>query len=69
MTLTDGLFGDEELGRAMGARAQIAAMLKAEAALARAQGRLGIIPETASGSVSETAENLRPDPSELAAGM
>ena len=69
MTLTDGLFGDEELGRAMGARAQIAAMLKAEAALARAQGKLGIIPETASGSVSETAENLRPDPSELAAGM
>lgn len=65
MMLTDGLFGDEELGGVMGAPAQIAAMLLSEAALARVQGRLGIIPEDAAQSISATAEALHPTPASL----
>lgn len=65
MMLTDGLFGDEELGGVMGASAQIAAMLLSEAALARVQGRLGIIPEDAAQAISTTAEALHPNPASL----
>ncbi|SIT08329.1 lyase family protein [Paracoccus saliphilus] len=65
MMLTDGLFGDEELGGVMGASAQIAAMLLSEAALARVQGRLGIIPKDAAQAISTTAEALHPAPASL----
>lgn len=65
MMLTDGLFGDEELGGVMGAPAQIAAMLLSEAALARVQGRLGIIPRDAAQAIAAKAEALYPDPASL----
>lgn len=65
MMLTDGLFGDEELGGVMGASAQIAAMLLSEAALARVQGRLGIIPKDAAEAIARKAEALHPDPASL----
>ncbi len=68
MTLLDDLFGDAELARIMGAEAQLAAMLRAEAALARAQGQLGVIPVDAAGRIAEVAEKLKPDAAEIRAG-
>ncbi|RNF34642.1 lyase family protein [Paracoccus methylarcula] len=65
MMLTDGLFGDEELGGVMGTPAQIAAMLLSEAALARVQGRLGIIPGDAAQAIATIAGTLHPDPAGL----
>lgn len=67
MMLTDGLFSDAELGGVLDAPAQLSAMLRVEAALARVQGRLGIIPEDAARAVSAVAERLAPDPGGLIA--
>lgn len=67
MNLTDGLFGDDGLDGVLNAPAQLSAMLQAEAALARVQGRLGIIPEGAAAAISGTALALRPDPAALLA--
>lgn len=63
------LLGDAEMAGIMGDRAAISAMLRAEAALARAQGRLGIIPEDAARSIADAAEQLRLDPAELSAAV
>lgn len=63
--LTDGLFGDDELAVVLAADAQLAAMLRVEAALARVQGRLGIIPDDAAAAISSTALSLAPDPAAL----
>lgn len=65
MTLLDGLFADDELGAVLDAPAQLASMLRAEAALARAQGRLGIIPAIAANAISDLAEGLDLDPAAL----
>lgn len=65
MNLTDGLFGDAELGAVLDARAQLAAMLQAEAALARAQGALGVIPKGAAAAISDCAEALIVEPGSL----
>lgn len=65
MMLTDALFGDAELAVVMGAEAQIAAMMRVEAALAVVQGRLGIIPPDAAAEVAKTAKGLAPDPASL----
>lgn len=65
--LTDGLLGDDELRAVLDAPAQLAAMLQAEAALARVQGRLGIIPEEAAAMIARTAEGLTPRPVDLLA--
>lgn len=67
MMLTDGLFGDPELGCVMGAPAQLAAMLRAEAALARVQGRLGIIPADAAEAIAGVAGTLVIDPASILA--
>ncbi|WP_297768881.1 lyase family protein [uncultured Roseovarius sp.] len=67
MTLNDGLFGDDKLRGILSAPAQVAAMLRVEAALARVQGALGIIPEASARSISSTAEALSPDPASLTA--
>lgn len=67
MSLTDGLFGDEELAVALDSPAQLAAMLQVEAALARVQGRLGIIPGDAAAAISAAALELKPDPGLLGA--
>ena len=68
MMLNDSLFGDEELDGVLDAHAQLAAMLQAEAALARAQGRLGIIPDAAASRIAEVTEDLRPDLTKMRAG-
>ena len=63
------LLGDAEMAALMGDEAAISAMLRAEAALSRAQGRLGIIPKDAAAAIAKAAEILRPDPEGLAAGV
>ncbi|MFD1796618.1 3-carboxy-cis,cis-muconate cycloisomerase [Paracoccus aurantiacus] len=68
-TLFAHLLGDAEMAALMGDEAAISAMLRAEAALSRAQGRLGIIPEDAATAIASAAESLRPDPLGLAAGV
>ncbi|MBU3029008.1 lyase family protein [Paracoccus marinaquae] len=67
MMLTDGLFGDDELGGVLNAPAQLSAMLRVESALARVQGRLGIIPEDAAAAIAAAADGLAPDPAGLVA--
>ncbi|MFV0382905.1 lyase family protein [Paracoccus sp. (in: a-proteobacteria)] len=67
MTLTQGLFGDPELGGVMETPAQLSAMLRAEAALARVQGELGIIPQDAAAAIARIAEGLVLDPDSLIA--
>lgn len=56
-----GLFGDDELIGYFSAEADIRAMLAVEAALARAQSRLGIIPDEAARSIAATVETFTPD--------
>lgn len=65
MTLTDALFGDAELEGVMNASASLAAMLTVEAALARVQGRLGVIPSDAAARIGQVAQGLEPDPMDL----
>lgn len=65
MMLTDGLFSDPDLGSVMSAEAQLAAMVQAEAALARVQGRLGIIPADAAARIEAAARDLSPAPCDL----
>lgn len=67
MNLTDGLFSDSELADVMGPRAQLSAMLTVEAALARVQARMGIIPDTAATRIADTARSLAPEPFDLLA--
>lgn len=67
MMLSDGLFGDPALQAVMDAPAQIAAMGRVEAALARAQGRLGLIPAEAADRIAAVAEGFAPDPATLIA--
>ena len=49
------LYGTEEMRAAVGERAWLACMLEVEAALARAESRLGIIPESAGPAISAAA--------------
>lgn len=67
MNLTDGVFGDTELGRVLDAPAQLSAMLQVEAALARVQGRLGIIPQDSATVIDGIARDLILDPASLTA--
>lgn len=46
-------------------RAWVRAMLEAEAALARAEARVGLIPEEAAGEISRRCRQMDPDPEEL----
>ncbi|WP_116133310.1 adenylosuccinate lyase family protein [Tropicimonas sp. IMCC34043] len=68
MSLLDGLLGDSDLARIMGDAAQIAAMLRVEAALARVEGRLGIIPPEAAKAIAGVAADLHPDAAALEPG-
>lgn len=63
------LLGDPEMAALMGDDAAIAAMLRAEAALARAQATLGIIPKDTAAAIARAAETLHPDPAALAPGV
>jgi 3-carboxy-cis,cis-muconate cycloisomerase len=66
--LYGGLFSDREIAALLDDRARLRAMIEVEAALARVQGRLGVIPPEAAARISETAETLELDPAALAPG-
>ena len=61
-----GLFGDDEMAAALGAPAEIAAMLAFEAGLARAEARHGIIPEASAARIGEVCAAFVPDMEGLA---
>ncbi|WP_340110220.1 lyase family protein [Pikeienuella sp. HZG-20] len=63
-----GLYGDAEIQALFTDSAEIRAMLLVEGALARAQGRLGLIPADAAEAISRAAELVLIDPAELTAG-
>lgn len=63
-----GLYGDADLQPLFSDSAEIRAMLLVEGALARAQGRAGLIPETAAEFIGRAAETVMIDPAGLAKG-
>ena len=65
--LLGGLFGDAEIAAHLDAAAEIAAMLRFEAALARVEARLGIIPAEAGPAISRALDGMVIDPSDLGA--
>lgn len=65
--LYGALFGDTELAPLFTDEAEIAAMLRVEAALAGAQGGLGLIPEASAAFLGQACPGLRVDPAGLAA--
>ncbi len=63
--LLGGLYSDAEIATHLGARAEIAAMLRFEAALARVEGRLGVIPAEAGLAISKALDRVTIEPDEL----
>lgn len=63
------LYGDAEMAAILSDRSAISAMLRVEAALARAQGALGVIPAASAEAIAQAASTLDPDPADLAAGV
>lgn len=59
------LLGDQAVAEQFADAAHLSAMLDVEAALARAQGKLGIIPADASAAIDKTARELTLDPAEF----
>jgi 3-carboxy-cis,cis-muconate cycloisomerase len=62
------LFGDPAMAALLADDAQVRAMLTVEAALARVQGRLGLIPADAAARLAEVADCLEPDLAAIGAG-
>jgi 3-carboxy-cis,cis-muconate cycloisomerase len=62
-----GLFRDDETAAFFTDSAEIRAMLLVEGALARVQGDLGLIPQTAAAFIERSAREVQIDPSALAA--
>lgn len=65
--LHGALWSDAQAGALFGDGAEIAAMIRVEAALARVQGRLGVIPAGAARVISECLESVQVAPESLAA--
>ena len=63
------LVGDAELEGLFGEGAEVAALLRFEAALAEAEADAGLIPEAAGAAIATAAAALRPDMDALAAGL
>jgi 3-carboxy-cis,cis-muconate cycloisomerase len=61
-------FGDAEVGAHFSDRAEIDAMLRVEAALAKAESALGLIPAESADAIARAAREARIAPAELAAG-
>ena len=59
------LFGDEATAALFTDSAEIRAMLLVEGALARVQGRLGLIPETAAAAIDRASREVQIDPAAL----
>jgi 3-carboxy-cis,cis-muconate cycloisomerase len=66
--LYGALFSDPEIADAFSDAATVRAMLDVEAALARVQARLGIIPADAAARIAEVAASFEPDIAGIAAG-
>jgi 3-carboxy-cis,cis-muconate cycloisomerase len=62
------LLGDEEVVRHFSVEAELAAMLRFEVALAKAEADLGFIPAAAADAIAAAAAKFRPDIAVLAAG-
>lgn len=62
------LYGDAEVGALFTDSAEVRAMLLFEGALARAQGDLGVIPETAAAAIHRAAQTVAIDPAALSKG-
>ncbi len=63
------LLGDAEVGQLFSDTADVRAMMLVEGALARAQGQVGLIPETAAAAIHRASLELQLDPSALAQGV
>lgn len=61
-----GLFGDDEVGALLSPGAEIGAMMRFEAALARVEGRLGVIPEASGEAIAASLSGLAIEPNSLA---
>ncbi|MFO1142965.1 MAG: lyase family protein [Amaricoccus sp.] len=68
-TLWTGFWGDPEIAPLFSDEAEIAAMLAVEAALARAQAGVGMVPAAAAAAITVAAEAGGIGPEELAAGV
>ncbi|MEM7269757.1 MAG: 3-carboxy-cis,cis-muconate cycloisomerase [Pseudomonadota bacterium] len=62
------LYGDAEVGALFTDSAEVRAMLLFEGALARVQGRMGLIPETAAAAIDRASQTVMIDPAGLAEG-
>ena len=63
-----GLFGDPELAELLSFEAELSAMLRFEAALARAEADLGLIPAASAAAIEALCSTFRPDLAALRAG-
>ncbi len=59
------LFGDIEVGKLFTDSAEIRAMMLVEGALAKAQGQLGVIPETSAHAIQRASLELQIDPASI----
>lgn len=66
--LADGLFGDADLGALFSDEAEIAAMIRVEAALARVEAELGVIPAEAEAAIAAALAAIEITPQDLAGG-
>ena len=66
--ITRDLFGDKEVGALFSDSAEVRGMLLFEGALAKAQGGLGIIPETAAAAINRASQEVLIDPAALTTG-
>ncbi len=62
------LMSDSEVAQLFSDEAEIAAMIRVEAGIARVQGLLGVIPAEAAQAIQSGLENAKLEPSALAAG-
>ncbi len=67
-TLSGGLWGDAEIAAHLSDAAEIRAMLDVEAALALAQGELGMIPAASAAAIAARAATLEIEPATIAPG-
>lgn len=67
--LLQALVGDEAVAALFSNEAELSAMLDVEAALARAQARVGLIDEEAAQRIGQACHSFRPDWPKLAEGL
>jgi 3-carboxy-cis,cis-muconate cycloisomerase len=65
-TLYGEMLRDDEVGRLFSDEAELEAMIRVEAALAKVQGSLGVIPEESSERIAEALRDLRIEPASIA---